>query len=492
MRLAELLNDIAGELGSEADREISGLAYDSRLVKEGNLFACISGLAADGHIYAQEAVAKGAAALLVSRDVGSTAVPAIKVPDVRRALAKAAAAFYEHPSERLSVIGVTGTNGKTTTAYLVEGICRAAGRKTGVVGTIENRIDHRVLSVTHTTPESVDLQELLSEMVAAGVQDVAIEVSSHALDQGRVEGTRFKAVVFTNLSQDHLDYHATLEDYFLVKRRLFLGEYAKDAVRIVNVDDEYGRRLAAECRAAGVNVVDFGVGQGEIRAEGVTSTASGSRLRVVSHSGAFDRFHVNLRLQGMFNVHNCLAATAAGLALGVPTPAIKIGLESVDLVPGRFETVDTGQPFMVVVDYAHTPDSLEKLLRSARPLTSRRVIVVFGCGGDRDRGKRPIMGRAAAELADMAIITSDNPRSEDPEAIIDAIEEGAKLVGSGNHLRMVERREAIEYALSIAEPGDTVLIAGKGHERGQQIGDKKIPFDDAQVAREYLGALSQC
>lgn len=471
--LSELVEDLpqAQVRGSAAVR-VSGLRYRSAEVRPGDLFACIPGARADGHDFAAEAVQRGAVALLVERFL-PLGVTQVRVDRVRDALGPISAAFHGHPSRRLRMVGVTGTNGKTTTTFLLASIFRAHGWRSGVVGTTGVWIGERPTPFPRTTPEAPDLQRLLAEMVEEGVQAVAMEVSSHGLDQRRVDGTRFEVAVFTNLSQDHLDYHPTMEAYFAAKARLFTPALSERAV--VNHDSPEGRRL----EDGDLPTVTYGLGPGaDVRAEDVRATSEGISFRV----GALQ---IRSRLRGAFNVENCLAAVATARVLGIDDAAIARGIEALEVVPGRVEAVEAGQPFLVLVDYAHTPDGLENVLRAARPLADGRLIVVFGCGGDRDRGKRPLMGRVATSLADLAIVTSDNPRSEDPLAIIAEIEAGARE-GGGRYEIEPDRREAIARAVRVAAPGDVVVIAGKGHETYQELADRTIPFDDRVVAREEI------
>jgi UDP-N-acetylmuramoyl-L-alanyl-D-glutamate--2,6-diaminopimelate ligase len=482
------LSDAAGDLLVRAigqEQDVSGLAYDSSKVAPGDLFFCIPGTRADGHDFAAAAAEAGAAALVVERAV-DVDLPAIVVTDARRALGRIAAAFHGDPAEKLLLLGVTGTNGKTTTAFLIDAILRADGRTTGLVGTIETRVAGVARPGVRTTPESLDLHALFAEMVDAGVDSVAMEVTSHALALHRVEGLRFAAAAFTNLTQDHLDFHADMEDYFEAKRRLFVAERLERGA--VNVDEVCGRRLLD---VTDVPCAGFGLGpDADVRAVDVALGPAGSEFRIVTPKG---EIAVASSLAGSFNVSNCLAAAATCLQAGIGLDAIEAGLSSGVSVPGRFESVDAGQPFSVVVDYAHTPDSLDNVLRAARGLAERsggRVIALFGCGGDRDRGKRPLMGAVAARLADVVIVTSDNPRSEDPAAIIDEILEGVVAERTnGPDAVHVDRREAIGTAVRAARAGDVVVIAGKGHETGQQFRDHTIPFDDRVVARELLEGL---
>ena len=481
--LAEAAGDLLIEVSGEASTSIQDVSYDSRSVGAGHLFFCVPGTTVDGHEFAPAAVEAGAAALCVERVV-DVPVPQIVVSDVRRAMGRVAAAFFGSPADDLLLIGVTGTNGKTTTAFLVESILRADGRKTGLIGTIETRVGDRVKPGVRTTPESLDLQRLFAEMRSAGVDSVAMEVTSHALVLHRVEGVRFQSAGFTNLSQDHLDFHTDMEDYFAAKASLF--DPARSERGAVNTDDPFGRRLIS---SAAVPCISFGTtDDAAVRATDVTFLPGGTRFTIATSKGDIQ---VETSLIGAFNVSNCLAAAAMALQAGVGLDAIETGLQALKAVPGRFESIDRGQPFSVVVDYAHTPDSLENVLRAARALTrDTRVICLFGCGGDRDRGKRPLMGAVAAQLADVVVVTSDNPRSEDPHAIIDQILEGVIAhLPDGPDVVDADRAQAIRAALERAQPGDVVVIAGKGHETGQQFADRTIPFDDRDVARTVLTEL---
>jgi UDP-N-acetylmuramoyl-L-alanyl-D-glutamate--2,6-diaminopimelate ligase len=482
MRLRYLIPDAPA---GTRDLEITGLAYDNRAVKPGTLFFCVPGFTRDGHAFAPDAIAHGAAALVVERPLNLD-VPEILVTSVRAAMAPVAAAFYGDPTARLETVGVTGTNGKTTTAFLIHDLLEAAGRQTGLLGTVKSMIGGIERPVERTTPEAIDLQRTFREMLDGGDAACAMEVSSHALELHRADAIHFAVAIFTNLTQDHLDFHETMEDYFQAKRRLFADGRARRAV--INVDDPYGARLAAEIPDA----VTFAVHRAATyRAAGVRTGLDGSRFTVHGPDGVVE---LSSPLPGRFNVYNVLGALAAVRELAVPLDAAATAIETAGHVPGRFQPVDAGQGFAVLVDYAHTPDSLENVLRAARELLDEapashhgRVHVVFGAGGDRDRGKRPLMGEIARRLADRVIVTSDNPRSEDPEAIIQEI-----LVGSGTDVEHdADRRTAIRRAIAGARPGDVVVIAGKGHEQGQEFeGGRKIQFDDVTVAREALeGAL---
>ena len=481
--LARACGDVLVQAPAE-DVPVAGLAYDSRAVEAGHLFFCIPGTLSDGHAYAETAVAAGAVALCVERPTGA-GVPEIVVSDARSAMARVAAEFYGRPGDELMLLGVTGTNGKTTTAFLIESILSAAGRTTGLIGTIETRVAGRRKPGVRTTPESLDLQRLLAEMRDAGVTAVAMEVTSHALVMQRVGSLHFEVAAFTNLSQDHLDFHSSMEDYFAAKRMLFTPERANKGV--ANLDDPSGVRVFDEST---IPCVGFGSDErAQVRAVDVRSGPWGSEF--VLEMATVGEIKISTSLVGHFNVSNCLAAAAAAWQAGIEPQAIQAGIEQLGAVPGRFEAVDAGQPFTVVVDYAHTPDSLDNVLRGARALAGTgRVVCAFGCGGDRDRGKRPLMGSVAARLADFVIVTSDNPRSEDPHAIIDSILEGVTAERpAGPDAVLADRREAIRRALSEARSGDVVVIAGKGHETGQEFRDHTIPFDDRDVARRGLAEL---
>ncbi|HEV7585077.1 MAG TPA: UDP-N-acetylmuramoyl-L-alanyl-D-glutamate--2,6-diaminopimelate ligase [Solirubrobacteraceae bacterium] len=504
MRLDELTRGLADAIAGDAETtEITGLAYDSRAVSSGALFFCVSGYRSDGHDFAPQAVERGAAALVVERplDLG---VPEVLVESARAAMAPFAARFYGDPTSELDVIGITGTNGKTTTAYLVRALLEAAGTQCGLLGTVKSVVGGEERPVERTTPEAIDLQSDFRAMLDGGDRACAMEVSSHALELGRAAAVRFAAGIFTNISRDHLDFHATMEDYFQAKRRLFLAPVGPPAVSVVNVGDEHGRRLAQEIDGVRTFAVD---GPAEYSASDLRCDFDGCRFTLRTPAGERE---VAMPMPGRFNVANALGALAAvhelsrlagedssvgdgGAGLDVLIAALERGVH----VPGRFEPVDEGQDFAVLVDYAHTPDSLENVLLAARELigaTDRgRVICLFGAGGDRDRGKRPLMGEIAARLADAVVVTSDNPRSEDPERIIAEIMAGVEQAGPGARAALVrsitDRAHAIAEAVAGARRGDVLVIAGKGHEQGQELADgRKVPFDDATVAREALRA----
>jgi len=470
-----LLAAVGARPTGAADTLVSGIAYRSDAVTQGDAFFCIPGFTTDGHRFAEDAAARGAAALVVERAL-DIEVPQFVVEDARVALAYASAEFHGRPSESVDVVGITGTNGKTTTTYLVDAILRAAGMLTGIVGTVETRIAGQRSAAGRTTPESADVQALLSDMRDAGVAACAMEVSSHAIELHRVDAVRFAVAAFTNLTQDHLDFHHTIEEYYSVKRRLF-SEFDCEA-RVVNIDDPFGQGIASEF--GGTLTVGRSRGA-HIRATREVMAASGTEFDIVT-PGSTAR--VRLPLAGAYNVSNALVAAGCALALGIGLDSVVAGLEAAPQVPGRLERVDCGQDFSVIVDYAHTPDSLEKAIAAVAQITRGEVTVVFGCGGDRDPDKRPVMGRAAA-AAHRAILTSDNPRSEDPVGIILQVEDGLRDAGASYEIE-VDRRRAIESAIRSARSGDAVLIAGKGHEDYQIFSDQTIHFDDREVAREVL------
>ena len=465
MTLRELMGNGAPEV------EVSGLAYSSQSVTPGTLFFCVPGFRADGHDFAPQAVERGAVALVCQRPLG-LAVPELLVPDVRAAMGPAAARFHGDPTAELDVVGITGTNGKTTTAFLVRHLLEAHGRHTGLLGTVKRVVGGVEEDVERTTPEAIDLQATFRRMLDAGDSACVMEVSSHALELGRATGIRFACRVFTNLTQDHLDFHPSMDAYFAAKRRLFEGPGAA----VVNRDDPWGARLADQ-----VECVTFAIeAEADYRAREVRFDLAGSAFVCDTPEGPRE---LRSPLPGVFNVQNVLAAVAAARSLGVPLDAIAAALPRFDRVPGRFEPVNEGQDFGLLVDYAHTPDSLENVLRAARELTNGRLVAVIGAGGDRDRSKRPLMGDAARRLADRVIVTSDNPRSEDPERIIDEV-----MAGAGEDAeREADRRRAIALAVAGAATGDVIVVAGKGHEQGQEFEDgRKEPFDDVTVAREAL------
>jgi UDP-N-acetylmuramoyl-L-alanyl-D-glutamate--2,6-diaminopimelate ligase len=467
------LPDLLGQ--GAPDVEVAALAFDNRIVVPGTLFFCVPGFTRDGHDFAADAIARGAVALVVARPL-RLGVPEVLVEDVRAAMAVAAARFSGDPTAALPVVGVTGTSGKTTTTWLVRSLLEAAGRPCGLLGTVTSVVAGHAAPIARTTPEAIELQATFRAMLDGGDRACAMEVSSHALDLHRVDEVHFAVAAFTNLSQDHLDFHPDMEHYYRAKARLF-----ESAPAAINVGDPYGRRLAGE---AGGPVLTFArAGEdADVRPHAVEIGPGGViSLIATTPRGALP---LDVRLRGGFNVENVLCAVALAEVLEVPHGAVRAGIAAVQGVPGRFEPVEAGQPFTVLVDYAHTPDGLENLLRSAREITAGRLICVFGCGGDRDRGKRPLMGSVVRRLADVGLVTSDNPRSEDPAAIIADITAGFDMDVE------VDRRTAIARAVATAEPDDVVVIAGKGHEQGQELADRTIPFDDREVAREALTALA--
>ncbi|KRE35161.1 UDP-N-acetylmuramoyl-L-alanyl-D-glutamate--2,6-diaminopimelate ligase [Paenibacillus sp. Soil522] len=488
--VAELL--ITGRLIGDGETELTGIETDSRSISEGQLFICLRGHTVDGHLFAPQAAAAGASALIVEREL-DLPLPQIIVRDCRLALAVFANLFYGYPSHSLKLIGVTGTNGKTTTTYLIEHILNDQRMSTGVIGTIERRFNGQSFPMTSTTPQSLQLQRYLSEMRDAGSQYCTIEVSSHALEQGRVMGCRFRTAVFTNLTQDHLDYHETMGRYAAAKGLLFsrLGnvysaEESERSYAVLNADDaisaEYAELTAAE-------VVTYGIDkEADVRASNIRITAQGTTFHVNTFRGEAD---VTLQMAGKFNVYNALAAISAVLIEGVELAAIAASLRAIPGVPGRVEAVHAGQAFAVIVDYAHTPDGLENVLRAVRQFAGKRILCVFGCGGDRDRSKRPLMGNIAVKYADYAIITSDNPRTEPPEFILKDIEDGLikSNIDPSSYELLADRKSAIQKAVEMASPGDVVLIAGKGHETYQDINGVKYPFDDRKVAKEAIRGI---
>lgn len=490
MRLKELLRPLLlKEVTGDSRVEIRGMETDSRRVRPGDLFIALRGFSVDGHRYLPEAVGRGAAAVVVE-EPADVPVPVVRVPDTRRAMAVLAATYYRHPTRELKLIGVTGTNGKTTTAHLIRTILEDRGKSTGLIGTIHMLIGDRSFPVRNTTPDVVDLQRSFRRMCDEGCRYAVIEASSHALDLGRTRGCEFHAAVFTNLTRDHLDYHGTMEKYREAKGLLFsqLGNRFADEPEetryaVLNADDGASVYFA---RITPQQVITYGIdNSADVRAEHIEIDSGGTSFTLRSFRGSID---VRLQLVGKFSVYNALAAAAVALAEGISLEAIKDSLEAVSGVAGRFEKVDEGQPFTVLVDYAHTPDSLQNVLETIRQFARGSVYCIVGCGGDRDRGKRPRMARIAAEHSDVIVLTSDNPRSEDPEAIIADMMKGLDGEMRERAVILVDRREAIRYAVNRAAPGDVVLIAGKGHETYQEIKGVRHDFDDREVAREALRA----
>jgi UDP-N-acetylmuramoyl-L-alanyl-D-glutamate--2,6-diaminopimelate ligase len=493
MQLQQLASLVStGRIVGDGKTQIGGIQIDSRKVVQGDLFICLQGHTVDGHTFAPRAVASGASALVVDHAL-ELDVPQIIVKDTRLAMAIFADYYFGRPSHKLKLIGITGTNGKTTITYLLEQILRDAGFAPGVIGTVEMRYNGQSLPMSGTTPEALDLQQHLAAMVDGGTEYCAMEVSSHALAQGRVKGCRYRTAIFTNLTQDHLDYHGTMENYAAAKGLLFsrLGnEYAatqaERSYAVLNADDAASNEFA---RLTSAEVLTYGIdSDADVRASNIKITAHGTSFHLVSFKGTAE---ITLQMAGKYNVYNALAAACAALIEGISLDRIKQSLEALPGVPGRIEAVKAGQPYAVIVDYAHTPDGLENVLKAVKEFAVGRIICVFGCGGDRDRTKRPIMGQIAAQYADYAIVTSDNPRTEDPNSILLDIEAG--LLESGvdksHYVLITDRHAAIQKAVEMASPDDVVLIAGKGHETYQIIGGQTFDFDDREVAKEAIRGI---
>ncbi len=489
MQLKQLVDELSAvKVEGPLDREIAGISYDSRRVTPGMVFVAIPGQKTDGHEFISTAIERGATAVICEKNgLVSQRATKIKVADAREALARAAAAYYQHPSRKLKVIGVTGTNGKTTVAFIVKQILQEAGVNCGLIGTVRYEIGDRVIPAQRTTPEALEIQQMMAQMLRADCQACVMEVSSHALEQKRVGCVEFDAAVFTNLTQDHLDYHGTMEKYFAAKKRLFasLEQGTKKTGAIVNIDDPFGARLSKETNVE--VLLTYGLTEAaKLRATQIRLDKDATQLVVETPQ---ERFPCRLPLIGRHNVYNALAAVGAGLLLKVGLPPIQTALNSMKPVPGRLEAIALGQPFGVYVDYAHTDDALRNVLTTLREITPGRLLLAFGCGGNRDPGKRPKMGIVAATLASFTIITSDNPRRESPEKIAAAVEEGFRTVRRDGFRVELDRRRAIDEILRSANPGDTVLIAGKGHETYQEFEDTVIPFDDRIYVRETLETL---
>ena len=488
MTFLDLLDGVE-TLAQSGNAHVTGVEYDSRRVKPGNVFVAMRGESSDGSRFIDQVIAAGASAVVTDSDRRPENIAWAQVAHGRRALAGLGANFYERPAEKLAIAGITGTNGKSTTAFILEAILSAAGRKSALVGTIEYHVAGKVLPAPHTTPEPLELQRLLHDAVAAGATEAVMEVSSHALAQQRVFGIPFDVAVFTNLTRDHLDYHVTMDDYFASKKILFDGCGTKaPRVAVLNADDESGLHLMKFSKGRSAEVITFGLTKADFHATKLEITAQGTRFNVVTPD---EMIPVSSQLIGRVNVYNILAASAAAYARGCPSDAIADGIENCTRVPGRFERIDCGQPFTVVVDYAHTDDALRNLTSLAREfvkLTGSRVITIFGCGGDRDRSKRPLMGEAAGKGSDFVVLTSDNPRGEDPLAIINDAVVGLQRSGA-KYKAEPDRRAAIRLALSEARGSDIVLISGKGHEQVQITNHGTVPFDDKLVAAEALHDL---
>lgn len=489
MLLAELLKGIeytvvAGDIGID----IKGIAYDSRQVEPGYLFVCISGFKTDGHCYIDQAVKNGAEAILIEKTIEPIdTITIIKTSNNRKALALLASNFYGRPSYKMKVIGVTGTNGKTTTTHLIKAILEEAGLKTGLMGTLYAQVDDKIIDFGHTTPEAPEVERFMQICHENMAQYVVMEVSSHGLDLYRVDYIDFNIAIFTNLTQDHLDYHNNMQEYLASKLRLFnMIESRDENFVVVNADDNYAWDFIQTSKA---RVFTYGLSDNsDIKAKNAIIDSKGSKFTLCFEGTNLD---IKVKLIGMFSIYNVLAAIAFGLGEEISLKIIKTALEKVEGVPGRFEQVDLGQDFTVIVDYAHTPDGLENILKTGRQLASNRLITVFGCGGDRDRGKRPLMGEVAARYSDFCVVTSDNPRSEDPKDIINDIVPGLDRVKDSRYAIVIDRREAINHAIHLARPGDLLIIAGKGHETYQLVKDKVLDFDDRKVAIEFLKGLGK-
>ncbi len=486
MMLVDLIKDVEVlSISGETSVEVKDISYHSERVVEDSLFVAIKGTRVDGHDFINRAIANGARALVLEREVREkNGICTLLVKDSRLALARLASRFYNYPSQEVKLVGITGTNGKTTTAYLVESILKQAGKNVGVIGTIDYHYLEKTIKEINTTPESLDLQRILRNMVDRGVSHTVIEVSSHALDLRRVDGCSFDVVVFTNLSRDHLDYHHDMTSYYKSKERLFtdLLEQSGELPWVaINRDDQKGRVLAEVAKG---RILTFGLHSGaDVWAERISCNFNGIFAKVHTPQGTFE---VTSPLFGNINIYNILAATCTGISLETSLDAIKRGIESLSYVPGRLEKIESGHDIHVFVDYAHTSDALEKVLLSMREVERGRIICVFGCGGDRDPGKRPLMGEASARLSDFTVITSDNPRKEDPYKIMAEIEKGVRQANVTQYVVLPDRTQAIQYAINLAQLGDAVLIAGKGHENYQILQDGMRHFDDREVAREAL------
>lgn len=484
----------AEEVHGPTELSVEGITYDSRQVKPGYIFVAISGYIEDGNSYIPQALEAGASVIVSSKRIERLARPSrwggsatqIVVENPRKALAKLATIFYDYPSDKLDIIGITGTNGKTTVSYLTEAIFKENGAKVGVLGTIAYRLGEKIFPAPITTPQSSDLQQMLRKLVDEEFTTVVMEVSSHALSLERVEGCEFDSAIFTNLSREHLDFHKSMEEYLIAKIKLFstLGKDARkerEKLAVLNLDDPSAEKII---QSTGAKIITYGIERkADVVAKSIKLNLDKTNFTLFSPSG---EVKISFPLIGKYNVYNALAAIAVALGQGIDLGIIKRGLERVSYIPGRFERIDCGQPFAVIVDYAHTDEALRKLLGVCRELKPRRIITVFGCGGDRDRGKRPLMGEVAIELSDYVIVTSDNPRSEDPERIALDIEVGIKRKGKNNYQTIIDRFQAIEKALFMAEKGDLVVLAGKGHEQYQIFKDRSVPFDDREVARKIL------
>lgn len=477
MKLSTLLQGIEWNLLYGEEKEINAVAYDSRKVQKNDLFVCITGFQTDGHNYVQKAIEAGATAILCEKEIDNKEATIIQTPNTRHALALLSANYYKHPSAHMNMIGVTGTNGKTTTTYLIKSVLDRVGHKVGIVGTIENRIGDKVLHADRTTPESLELQQLFDEMYHEDVTDVVMEVSSHSLDLHRVDGIQYHIGIFTNLTQDHLDYHKTMENYKIAKSLLF----QRSDKSVINIDDEAGEFMKQNAKG---EVLTFGLEkEADLKAKDIDVSADGVKFTLCYEQ---KEYAVSLHTPGRFSIYNALGAIGACLFMNISIEDIIVGLQSNVGVSGRFQTIKSKRGYNAIVDYAHTPDGLENILKTAQEFVKGKIITVFGCGGDRDRTKRPIMGEIAGKLSDYCIITSDNPRTENPAMILEDVEVGMKKTNC-EYIKMVDRREAICHAVEYGKKGDVIVIAGKGHENYQIFADKTIHFDDVEEVKKAFG-----
>jgi UDP-N-acetylmuramoyl-L-alanyl-D-glutamate--2,6-diaminopimelate ligase len=481
MKLSEVVRgiDIIDRYGN-MEVDINDIVYDSRKVSPGCVFICITGFKQDGHKYLEDAIKKGAVAAIIERDVEVTGITLIKVADTRKSMPIIGSNFYMHPTETLKLIGITGTNGKTTTTYLIKSILDQAKKETSTIGTISIRIGKVEVPSSRTTPESIDLQQLFKEMLDKHMEYSVMEVSSHALDLGRVDNCSFRIGIFTNLTQDHLDYHKNFDNYRDAKKKLF---YKTTHTNIINIDDKHGRIIADEIKSLKTELLTYGIdNNADIMAKNIEIDVKGIKFTLVTPKYSID---IQNNTPGIFSVYNCMAAAAVGYAEGIDKEIIKVGLYNLDNVPGRSEVLNIDKPYAVIIDYAHSPDALENILNAVRQYTKGKIITVFGCGGDREIEKRPIMGAVAGRLSDYCVITSDNPRSEEPNSIIKQVEQGISSTNC-DYICIENRREAIKYALTIAKKDDVVLLAGKGHETYQELKNGTIDFDEREVIRELI------
>ncbi|OGO79009.1 MAG: UDP-N-acetylmuramoyl-L-alanyl-D-glutamate--2,6-diaminopimelate ligase [Clostridiales bacterium GWB2_37_7] len=481
MRLTEVLRgvDIMGRYGS-MNIDIQDVVYDSRKVTPGCVFICITGFKVDGHEYIKAAISRGAVAAIIEKDVEAEGITIIKVSNTRKVMPLIGSNFYQHPTNRLKLIGITGTNGKTTTTYLIKSILEQAHKKTSIIGTISIKIGNEEVASSRTTPESIDLQQLFREMLDKDMEYTVMEVSSHALDLGRVDHCSFRISIFSNLTQDHLDYHKNFDNYREAKKKLF---YKTTHANIINIDDVHGKLIAEDIKLLKVPLITYGIdNDADIMAKNIEIDSKSIKFTLVTPQYSID---LQNKTPGRFSVYNCLAAAATAYVEGIDRNIIKEGLMNINNVPGRSEVVNIDKPYTVIIDYAHSPDSLENILSSIRQYTEGRVITVFGCGGDREKEKRPIMGEVAGRLSDYCVITSDNPRSEEPESIIKQVEQGIRNTNC-DYICIENRKDAIKYALTIARQKDVVLLAGKGHETYQVLKDSTVHFDEREIISELI------